>query len=49
MKISIPYKEPLREELIHFVNCVKKRETPISDMYAGLKAVDMIEKVRKRV
>ncbi|UCE38623.1 MAG: Gfo/Idh/MocA family oxidoreductase [Thermoplasmata archaeon] len=41
--IPIPYKEPLKEELRHFVECIKSREKPLSDMYAGKRAVEMIE------
>ncbi len=41
--IPIPYKEPLKEEMKHFVECIKSREKPLSDMYAGKRAVEMIE------
>jgi predicted dehydrogenase len=41
--IPIPYREPLKEELAHFVECIKTRATPLADMYAGLRAVEMIE------
>jgi predicted dehydrogenase len=41
--VPIPYKEPLKEELRHFVECIKSREKPLSDMYAGKRAVEMIE------
>ncbi len=41
--VPIPYKEPLKEELKHFVECIKTREKPLSDMYAGKRAVEMIE------
>lgn len=43
MKINIIYKEPLKVELMHFVDCVKNRKEPISNMYAGKRAVEMIE------
>ncbi|HEC92488.1 MAG TPA: Gfo/Idh/MocA family oxidoreductase [Candidatus Atribacteria bacterium] len=43
-KISIPYKEPLNEELKHFISCIKSRKQPLTDMYAGKRAVEMIEK-----
>ncbi len=42
--ITIPYKEPLKEELKAFVRSVKTRERPVSDMYAGMNAVELIEK-----
>lgn len=41
--VPIPYKEPLKEEMKHFVECIKTREAPLSDMYAGKRAVEMIE------
>lgn len=41
--VPIQYKEPLKEELMHFVECVKTREMPLSDMYAGKRAVELIE------
>ncbi|UCG71028.1 MAG: Gfo/Idh/MocA family oxidoreductase [Thermoplasmata archaeon] len=41
--VPIPYKEPLKEEMRHFVECIKSRERPLSDMYAGKRAVEMIE------
>jgi len=41
----IEFKEPLGEELGHFVECVKNKTRPLSDMYSGLRAVEMIEKV----
>ncbi|UCE72969.1 MAG: Gfo/Idh/MocA family oxidoreductase [Methanomassiliicoccales archaeon] len=41
--VPIPYKEPLKEEMRHFVECIKSREKPLSDMYAGKRAVEMIE------
>jgi predicted dehydrogenase len=41
--VPIPYKEPLKEELKHFIECIGSREQPLSDMYAGARAVEMIE------
>ncbi len=41
--IPIEYKEPLKEELKHFINCAQNHTTPLSDMYSGLRAVKMIE------
>ena len=41
--VPIPYQEPLKEEMKHFVECIKTREKPLSDMYAGKRAVEMIE------
>lgn len=41
--IPIPYAEPLKEELRHFIKCVEERSTPISDGQIGLRAVIMVE------
>jgi|LSQX01.2.fsa_nt_gb UDP-N-acetylglucosamine 3-dehydrogenase len=40
---SIPFREPLKEELIDFLECVKTGKTPVADMYSGKRAVEMIE------
>ncbi|WOF17090.1 Gfo/Idh/MocA family oxidoreductase [Methanoplanus sp. FWC-SCC4] len=42
--ISIPEKEPLREELCDFVNSINTRKQPLADMYSGMRAVEMVEK-----
>jgi predicted dehydrogenase len=42
--IPIEYKEPLKEELKHFIECSKSNSQPLSDMYSGKRAVEMIEK-----
>ncbi len=41
--VPIPYREPLKEEMKNFVHCIETREKPLSDMYAGKRAVEMIE------
>lgn len=41
--VPIPYKEPLKEEMKNFVDCIKTRQKPLSDMHAGKRAVEMIE------
>jgi predicted dehydrogenase len=45
--IPIEYKEPLKEELKHFVARVKDRGRPISDAKIGLRAVEMVEKAKE--
>jgi UDP-N-acetylglucosamine 3-dehydrogenase len=42
-ELIIPYNEPLRLELMDFVFCSRTRAQPVADMYAGLRAVEMIE------
>jgi len=41
--VSIPYAEPLKEELKHFISCVTTRQSPLSDGLVGLRAVMMAE------
>jgi len=41
--VSIPYAEPLKEELKHFISCVNTRQKPLSDGLVGLRAVIMAE------
>jgi len=41
--VSIPYAEPLKEELKHFISCVNTRQKPLSDGLVGLRAVKMAE------
>jgi predicted dehydrogenase len=41
--IPIEYKEPLKEELKHFISCSQNHTQPLSDMYSGKRAVEMIE------
>ena len=41
--ISIPYAEPLKEELQHFISCVNSRQKPLTDGLVGVRAVVMTE------
>ena len=41
--IPIPYAEPLKEELHHFINCIDTRSKPVNDGVIGLRAVVMVE------
>ena len=41
--ISLPYAEPLKEELNHFISCVVSRQNPLSDGSVGLRSVVMAE------
>jgi predicted dehydrogenase len=41
--VPIQYREPLKEELVHFIKCINEGEKPLSDMYVGKRAVEMIE------
>ena len=41
--ITVPYGEPLKEELVDFIRSCKTGKTPKASMYAGLEAVKTIE------
>lgn len=41
--VSLPYAEPLKEELKQFISCVNSRQKPLSDGLVGLRAVAMAE------
>ena len=45
-KISIEYKEPLKQEILHFVQCIKTRACPNSDGLVGYNAIKMCEKAK---
>ena len=40
--IPVEKKEPLKEELIHFLECVEKRTTPLTDGEEGLKVLKVL-------
>ena len=48
-KIIIEYREPLREEILHFVDCVKNRVKPETDGVVGYKAIKICEAVFKSI
>jgi UDP-N-acetylglucosamine 3-dehydrogenase len=41
--ISLPYVEPLKEELRQFISCVSSRQKPLADGLVGVRAVAMAE------
>lgn len=41
--VSIPYAEPLKEELRQFISCVNSRQKPLADGLVGVRAVVMAE------
>ncbi len=44
LKIGIEYKEPLEQEILHFIKCIETRTAPNSDGLVGYNAVRMCEK-----
>ena len=45
--VKVEDKEPLEEEMRHFVKCVLKRETPKTDGKEGLKVLKILEEAEK--
>ncbi len=43
-KVILEYKEPLKEEILHFIYCIKNRVSPETDGIVGYNAVKMCEK-----
>ena len=41
--VPLEYKEPLKEELKDFIECIKSGKEPVANMYIGKRAVEMIE------
>jgi UDP-N-acetylglucosamine 3-dehydrogenase len=41
--VSLPYVEPLKEELRRFISCVNSRQKPLADGLVGMRAVEMAE------
>jgi len=44
--VDFEKKEPLREELLHFAQCIKTRETPETDGSEGLRVLRVLEKAQ---
>jgi UDP-2-acetamido-3-amino-2,3-dideoxy-glucuronate N-acetyltransferase len=45
--IEIEDKEPLYEELLHFIHCVRSRDTPRTDGLEGLSVLKVLERAEK--
>jgi UDP-2-acetamido-3-amino-2,3-dideoxy-glucuronate N-acetyltransferase len=41
--------EPLREELLHFVDCVKSRKTPRTDGENGLRVLKVLDACQRSI
>ncbi len=44
--VPVEGKEPLREECLHFLRCVEKRETPITDGNEGYRVLDVLQRAQ---
>lgn len=47
--IKIDEKEPLKEELRHFWECIKERKKPETDGYEGLRVLEVLEKCQNSI
>lgn len=47
LPVAIPNIEPLREECRHFIDCVAKRTTPLTDGEEGLRVLQVLETCQK--
>ncbi|MEO0265362.1 MAG: Gfo/Idh/MocA family oxidoreductase [candidate division WOR-3 bacterium] len=45
--VDVEKKEPLKEELKHFVECIKERKTPFTDGREGLSVLKVLEKAQE--
>ncbi|MCI0471510.1 MAG: Gfo/Idh/MocA family oxidoreductase [Candidatus Aminicenantes bacterium] len=45
--VDVEKKEPLREELLHFLDCMKERKTPRTDGAEGLRVLRVLEKAER--
>ena len=45
--VNFEKKEPLKEELLHFIDCVKNRKTPRTDGEEGLRVLRVLESAEK--
>jgi len=46
---AINQAEALFNQLIHFIDCIKKNKQPITDVTQGLKVVELLEKIDKAI
>ena len=46
---TLKKKEPLQEEINHFIDCIKNNKKPFTDGYNGLEIVKIMEKIEKKL
>jgi UDP-2-acetamido-3-amino-2,3-dideoxy-glucuronate N-acetyltransferase len=47
--VEFEQKQPLKEELLHFIHCIETRETPKTDGDEGLKVLSILERAEKHL
>lgn len=45
--VPVEGKEPLREECLHFLQCIEKRETPITDGSEGYRVLEVLHRAQQ--
>jgi UDP-2-acetamido-3-amino-2,3-dideoxy-glucuronate N-acetyltransferase len=45
--VAVEEKEPLREECLHFLQCIEKRTTPITDGNEGYRVLDVLHRAQQ--
>jgi len=45
--VAVVGKEPLREECLHFLQCIEKRETPITDGNEGYRVLEVLHRAQQ--
>lgn len=45
--VPVEGKEPLREECLHFLQCIEKRETPITDGNEGYRVLEVLQRAQQ--
>lgn len=45
--VPVEGREPLREECLHFLHCIDKRETPITDGNEGFRVLDVLQRAQQ--
>jgi UDP-2-acetamido-3-amino-2,3-dideoxy-glucuronate N-acetyltransferase len=45
--VAVEGKEPLREECLHFLRCIEKRETPITDGTEGYRVLEVLHRAQR--
>jgi UDP-2-acetamido-3-amino-2,3-dideoxy-glucuronate N-acetyltransferase len=47
--VDFEMKEPLREELLHFIHCIETRQNPKTDGFEGLNVLKILERAEKKL
>jgi predicted dehydrogenase len=47
VKVQYPVDEPLKQECLHFINCIEKRQTPRTDGLNGLRVLQILHAAQR--